>query len=168
MFFLPLTTLLFVVAAVGAPPTLPMKGFVYTSYSANGFQMANQDAANMASLGIRVVEVMATWYVENTVNATRIFQDPTKSPLDADVVRAIRAVQAAGMSVALKPHIDSLDGVWRAEIGTQFKNASQWDDFFSNYTAFITVGGGPVLETAHRRLRQGQHACFLCYRWASH
>ena len=123
-------------AAVSASP---MRGFVYTSYSAGGF---STDASALslrqaAATGVRVIELMATYYVDNTVNATRISADAAASPTDADIARALADASAANLQVAFKPHIDSRDGVWRANIGTGFVSEAQWADFFSNYTTFL-------------------------------
>jgi hypothetical protein len=133
-------------AAAPAPAAPPnkLKGFVLTSYAAGGYSGPGTAAvvAEMAAAGVEVVEVMFTWYVDNVVNATAVAPHPPGSPTDADVVAAIDAVASAGLTVALKPHIDSLDGVWRAFIGTQYTSEAQWAAFFSNYTAFITHAAG--------------------------
>lgn len=117
----------------------PMRGFVYTSYAAGGYSSAASAASlrEAAATGVRVIELMATYYVANAVNATRIAADAAASPTDADIARALGDAAAAGLRVAFKPHIDSLDGVWRANIGTGFTSAAQWADFFANYTAFV-------------------------------
>ena len=121
------------------PPPTGMKGFVLSSYN-EGDYSSNASRASIfkaAATGVRVVEIMSTWFVDNVVNSTRVYPVPQRSPSDADVYAAIRNAHDAGMTVALKPHIDSLDGVWRANIGTQYTSEAQWVDFWSNYTAFI-------------------------------
>lgn len=125
------------IAAAAAEP--PMRGFVYTSYASGGFSSnaSTTSLLEVAATGVRVVEIMATYYVANSVNATKITPNPN-SPTDADVVRAIHDAHAAGLAVALKPHIDSDDGVWRANIGTRFTSEAQWTDWFANYTSFLT------------------------------
>ena len=79
---------------------------------------------------------MWTYYVANSVNATRIFAAPN-SPTDADVLHAVASARARGLAVAMKLQIDCEDGVWRANIGTLFTSEEQWADWFSNYTAAI-------------------------------
>lgn len=79
---------------------------------------------------------MFTYYVANTMNDTDI-RPTSSSPTDSDILKAISDAHAAGMSVALKPHIDSLDGVWRANIGTHFTTEEQWSQWFTSYTAFM-------------------------------
>jgi hypothetical protein len=114
-------------------------GFVLTSYSEGGYSTpaAAQAVANAAATNIKVVEIMATWYVENVVNSTTISSRASLSPSDADVLAAIDNAHRNGMQVALKPHIDSLDGMWRANIGTHFSTDAQWSAFFESYTAFL-------------------------------
>jgi len=117
------------------------QGFSYVTYSAGSFSQpsSTKSLSLMASpsVGIRAVEIMATYFVANSANATAIH--PTaSSPTDADVAAAIRDALAAGLTPVLKPHIDCLDGVWRANIGTKFTTEAQWTAWFSNYTAFIT------------------------------
>lgn len=118
---------------------VPFHGFVYTSYSAGGFSKnaSTVSLQEVAATGVRVIELMATYYVANTVNATLISPDAVASPTDADVRRALTDAKLAGLAVAMKPHIDSHDGIWRANIGTAFTTESQWASWFSNYTAFI-------------------------------
>jgi hypothetical protein len=65
------------------------------------------------------VEIMMTQYVD-TIADTLIHPVAPKTPTDDAVRHAIATAQAAGMAVALKPHVDSLDGVWRGEIGTKY------------------------------------------------
>lgn len=115
------------------------EGFVLTSYRKGEYVQSStaQVAAQMAQTGVRAVEVMFTYYVQNSVNSTQIFADPEQSPSDDDVLNAIAQVHKAGMAVTMKPHIDCKDGVWRANIGTKFTSAQQWSDWFANYTAFV-------------------------------
>ncbi len=117
------------------------EGFCYTAY-APGVYSQNSSAAALSlmaspAVGVRAVQIMATYYVANSVNSTAIFAGGN-SPTDADVVAAIRGALAAGLAPVLKPHIDCLDGVWRANIGTGFTSEAQWAAWFGNYTAFIT------------------------------
>ena len=115
-----------------------MRGFVLTTYSPGAYSApaASEALAEMAGTGVRVVELMATWYVANSVNATSVAPSRA-SPTDADVLSALASAARAGLAVALKPHIDCEDGVWRANIGTAFTSEAQWRDFFASYTAFL-------------------------------
>jgi hypothetical protein len=79
---------------------------------------------------------MFTYYVSNSVNATRIFA-ARNSPSDADVLHALASARARGLAVAIKLQIDCKDGIWRANIGTHFTEEQQWADWFGNYTAAL-------------------------------
>jgi hypothetical protein len=120
-----------------APPKF--KGYVYFTYQAGAYSssQSTRSLAALAALGVDTVEIGVTYYVANSVNATLIQPIPGKSPSDSDVLKAIADAKSLGMQVALKPHIDCLDSVWRAEIGTGFTSEAQWADWFGNYTAFI-------------------------------
>ena len=128
-------------AGESAPPSsapLFRAGFAYTTYAA-GTYSSNASAAALrllAATGVQSVEIMVTYFVANSVNATRIFADAS-SPTDADMVAVLRDARAAGLTPILKPHIDCKDGVWRANIGTQFATEQQWVEWFGNYTQFI-------------------------------
>ena len=54
------------------------------------------------------------------------------SPTDAAVVSAIKAAQAQGLTVSLKPQVDSLDGVFRGTFAPT--NPTAW---FASYQTFI-------------------------------
>ena len=130
-------------SAVAVPPF--RQGFSYTTYSSGTFsEPSSAHALSLLaspSVGVRSVEIMATYFVDNSVNSTAIH--PTaSSPTDADVGAAIRDALAAGLTPVLKPHIDCLDGVWRANIGTKFTTEAQWAAWFGNYTTFITHFAG--------------------------
>lgn len=90
-----------------------MRGFVYSSWAANGYSTNASDAIvlQMPTLGIQVIELMWTFYVDNSVNATDV-HPTSNTPTDDALRHAVAAAHAAGMSVAFKPHVDCLDGVW--------------------------------------------------------
>ena len=117
----------------------PIAGFTYTSYSAGGYSTnaSRVSLGEVAATGVRVIELMATWYVDNVTNATTVYADARASPTDADVLRAAADAAEAGLAVAWKPHIDSKDGVWRANIGTAFTTEAQWEEWFDSYTSFL-------------------------------
>ncbi len=117
----------------------PLKGFVYTSYSAGGYSNPASDASlsEVVATGVETIEVMATYYVANSVNATLIVADPRMTPTDEDILHAIATAKSLGLRIAFKPHIDCMDGIWRANIGTHFTTEEQWSDWFSNYTSFL-------------------------------
>jgi hypothetical protein len=120
-------------------PAAPLRGFAFTSYSEGGYS-SNASAlafTRAAAAGVRVAEIMFTWFVDNVTTATTVRAVPGRSPSAADVRAAVRSARAAGMDVVFKPHVDSLDGVWRANIGTNFTAEAQWAAFFASYGAFL-------------------------------
>ena len=125
-------------AAAAATGDSRLRGFVYTSYSSGGFSANASDASldDVAATGVQIVEIMWTYYVANSVNATSIFA-ARNSPTDANVLHAIAAARARGLAVAMKLQIDCEDGVWRANIGTHFTSELQWTQWFANYTAAL-------------------------------
>jgi len=54
------------------------------------------------------------------------------TPTDADIIAGIKAAQARGLDVLLKPHVDSLDGLWRANFAPT--DTSAW---FADYKAIM-------------------------------
>lgn len=132
----------------------PLRGFAFTSYSEGGFS-TNASAlafARAAETGVRVAEIMWTWFVSNSVNSTDVHRVPGRTPSDDDVRAAVRNARAAGMDIVFKPHVDCLDGVWRANIGTHFTSEATWASWFESYSSFIdtalalaTADGLPVL-----------------------
>eukprot|EP00475_Leptophrys_vorax_P005517 TRINITY_DN1332_c0_g1_i1.p1 TRINITY_DN1332_c0_g1~~TRINITY_DN1332_c0_g1_i1.p1 ORF type:complete len:351 (-),score=95.60 TRINITY_DN1332_c0_g1_i1:471-1523(-) len=144
-----------------------MKGYCLTSYSAEGYLSEESDAgiANLKSIGVEFVEVMATWYTDNSVNATEVKPLENKSPTKEAIVHAINTAKSLGLKIVMKPHIDPNDGQWRAYIGTHFTTDQQWQDFFASYTNYMLwwidivneVGGvdgfdvGTELDGTHAR-----------------
>jgi hypothetical protein len=116
----------------------PLRGFVYTSYSATGYLQPASDATipELVQSGVQVVELMHTRYVANSVNATQIYA-AQNSPTDAAILHALGQLKKNGLRIAFKPHIDCADGIWRANIGVHFTTEAQWAAWFSNYTAFL-------------------------------
>ena len=121
------------VAAAG-----PIKGFVLTSYTPNGYDSDASDRSltEMRALGVESVAIMFTWYMAS-ITVTDILPDPLRTPTDTSIVRAIKKAQSLGMSVAYKPHIDLADDSWRAAIGLAYTTEAQWTAFFASYTAFL-------------------------------
>ncbi len=115
-----------------------LNGFVLTTYTPGAYSAPAAGVAlqEMAATNVRIVQIMSTWFVSNSVNATTVAPS-SSSPSDADVLSAIASARSAGLAVALKPHIDCQDGVWRANIGTGFTTEAQWAAFFASYTAYL-------------------------------
>jgi hypothetical protein len=119
-------------------------GMDYISYEADEYLETPQGPTGTADLretGANYTAVMATWYVQ-TYDSTSIAPD-SSSPTDAAVVAAIQNLQAQGITVTLKPHVDSLDGIWRGDFtwptaDTTTAEQQAWlTAWFTSYQAFI-------------------------------
>ncbi len=120
-------------------------GVVYTSYQAGEYQetpQGPQGAAAIRATGANYTSVLATQYVQtytsNTIapetSSTAGYngqKDPL-SPTDAAVVTAIQNLQAQGLTVVLKPQVDSLDGIFRGDFAPT--DPATW---FASYQTFI-------------------------------
>jgi len=139
---------LIVAGCAGAALAQSQSGFTYngldfTSYSANEYLNNSGNAATtMRATGANYAAVVATQYVQ-TSTSNAIAPETTSSPgynssadplspTDAAVVSAIQALQAKGLTVSLKPHVDSLDGVFRGNFAPT--NVAAW---FASYQTFI-------------------------------
>src|SRR3954454_19453388 len=69
----------------------------------------------LAGIGGKDAAILTTWYM-NTGTSSNIVDDPSRTPTDAGVRSAIEQAKAAGMRVILKPHVDVLDGTFRASV----------------------------------------------------
>ena len=83
------------------------------------------------------VNLIVTWYQEDR-NTTEIKPDLEKTPLDVNLMSAIRKAQRLGAHVMLTPHVDlkyHTTGSWRGEIG--YTDDVKWDEWFASYETFI-------------------------------
>ena len=120
-------------------------GNVYVSYQAGEYQQTPagpQGAAAMRATGANYGSVMVTQYVQ-TYTSNTIAPETTsspgfdnsidpQSPTDAAVVAAIQNLQAQGLTVFLKPQVDSLDGTYRGAFAPT--DPAAW---FASYQTFI-------------------------------
>jgi hypothetical protein len=121
-------------------------GFTYNgmdliSYSQGEYLSSGEAAQTIRATGANYTAVMATWYVQ-TYTSTSIAPS-SYSPSDAAIVTAIRNLQAQGITVTLKPHVDSIDGTWRGDFtwpasATTTAEQQAWlTDWFTSYESFI-------------------------------
>jgi hypothetical protein len=115
----------------------PMAGYVYTTWDPSNYNSSQSQSSitALAAMGVTHLEIIVTQYVVNT-NQTLV-RPAASTPSDASIAAAAAFARAAGLEVILKPHVDSLDGVFRGEIGLHYTTDAQWNDWWSNYTAFI-------------------------------
>jgi hypothetical protein len=128
-------------------------GMAYASYWYNEYQYTPQGPAGtaaMAAAGVDYATVLVTQYVTGPTDTT-IAPETTSSPgypgypttpTDDAVVAAITNLQAQGIKVALKPHVDSLEGTWRGEFAPPSSDtpaeATAWADaWFASYQTFV-------------------------------
>ncbi|MGA7343560.1 MAG: hypothetical protein WBE72_19050 [Terracidiphilus sp.] len=119
-------------------------GMDYISYSQNEYLENPQgpdSAAALRATGANYTAVMATWYVQ-TYTSTSI-APASYSPSDDAVIAAIQNLQAQGITVTLKPHVDSMDGIWRGDFtwpssDTTTAEQQAWlTAWFTSYESFI-------------------------------
>jgi hypothetical protein len=116
-------------------------GIAYTSYWFNEYGngedppvatgVATDSLKRLAATGANYASLLATQYVQ-TSTSTTIAPVVDKTPLDDQVVFAVQNIHNQGLNVVFKPHVDSLDNVWRGQLAPT--NISDW---FSSYQSFI-------------------------------
>ena len=127
-----------VAAAMAATPPVDAqfseRGINLTGYTPDVFPSAT--AANqldaIAATGATTVSIVITWYQQDKTS-NDVQPDGAKSATD-DGVRTLAAAAASrGLTVALKPHVDVLDGTFRGEIAPS--DPAAW---MRSYTGFVT------------------------------
>ena len=119
-------------------------GIVYTSYQANEYlqtPQGPQGTAGLRATGATYSSVLATQYIQTSTSNT-IAPETTSSPgytssdaltpTDAAVTGAIQNLQAQGLTVVMKPQVDSLDGVFRGSFAPS--SPAAW---FASYQTFL-------------------------------
>ena len=81
--------------------------------------------------GTSIVALTPTSYMANAT-ATEIEPDPAKTPTDESVLAVASRAHELGLEVAIKPHVDVLDGTFRGEIRPG--DASAW---FASYGSLV-------------------------------
>jgi hypothetical protein len=79
-------------------------GMDYIDYSQSDYLNSTEAAQTIRATNANYTAVMATWYVANCTSNT--IAAGSTSPSDNAVVAAIQALQAEGITVSLKPHVD--------------------------------------------------------------
>ena len=120
-------------------------GVVYTSYQANEYLETPQGPQGTAAIhatGANYTSVVVTQYMQTSTSNVIAPETPSTpgynssadplSPTDDAVVAAIQNLQAQGLTVVLKPQVDSIDGVFRGNFAPS--NPTAW---FASYQTFI-------------------------------
>ncbi len=127
-----------VAAAMAATPPVSAqfsdRGVNLTGYQPDVFPSptAAGQLDAIAATGATTVSIVITWYEQNKTS-NDVQPDGAKSATD-DGVRTLAAAAASrGLTVALKPHVDVLDGTFRGEIAPS--DPAAW---MRSYTGFVT------------------------------
>ncbi len=106
------------------------KGFTLATWSENELYNSGPALQQLADSGANSVTYAVNWYTPHQYS-TDIFRT-SATATDASLIWSIQKARSLGLTVWLKPHLDSQDGVWRASI-----NPSNADLWFRNYTTLI-------------------------------
>lgn len=127
-----------------------IQGYNFTGYATDvfGTQTAAKELTLLASSGVNSVAIVPNYYMD-TINSSSVFAGET-TPTDADVIAGIKAAQAAGLDVLLKPHVDPLDGIWRAYL--EPGDPAAW---FASYKAMLVNYAGIAQQTGLKTMSIG-------------
>lgn len=91
-----------------------VQGYNYTGYGTEvyGTEESETQLAEIRKTGANAVAIIPEFYQDHLHSSTLARTDIT--PTDADLTAGIKAAQARGLDVLLNPHIDTMDGQWRA------------------------------------------------------
>ncbi len=118
--------------------TIFQKGMSYATYAnmtrdAFSTAQSNESLRRMNLAGAEWVAINVVWFQEK-YTSTRIYGDPTKTPTNESVAKAVEAAHNQGMKIMLKPMIDLSNETdpdpWRGRI----QPSPLW---FQNYVNFI-------------------------------
>ncbi len=96
-----------------------------------GYPAGSDARRALAGTGAGWAGLLVTWYMDTRSSST-IAPHPDQSNDDDVVRRAIDEMHALGLKVMLKPHVDVVDGTWRAQITPT--DPGRW---FESYSAFL-------------------------------
>lgn len=151
--------------AVTAQASVPSVAWRYsganlTSSTPHDFaQPASRSALDaLRSTGSGTVAIVVTWYMPSpTSNA--IAREPTRSPTDEAIRTAIAEASAKGFAVAVKPHVNVLDGSFRGEIRPT--DPSRWfdayHDFIIHYAEMAQAEGARLYEVGTELTSMQRH-----------
>jgi len=122
--------------ATDGEPRLPERwerGANLTAFLPDAYGSATAERAllTLRATGADLVALTPTHYME-TAGSGEVIADPAKTPTDASVLRAARRARSLGFAVAIKPHVDVLDGTFRGEIQPLDREA-----WFASYLSIV-------------------------------
>lgn len=142
-------------AATATAPVVPPvdagwseRGMNVTAYQPQVFasDAAGAQLDAIKTTGTTQIGIVVTWYQPNrTANA--VAPDPAKSATDDDVRALASAAKARGMTIALKPQVDVLDGTFRGDIAPSDPSAwmRSYGDFVNHIADLATETGATTL-----------------------
>jgi len=99
------------------PPEQRARGVTLSDWTADGYRSPGCSLAldEIAAAGATSVALIVTWYQDDPAT---VFVSPVngRTPTDAALSQAVVGARQRGLSVTVKPHVDVLDGTWRANI----------------------------------------------------
>ncbi len=119
-----------------------IKGFTYGYDGKRGDYRTPEAGLSMdrlAALGGNWAALAFT-VCQDTYHSTQIRPDYRYTVTDADVRAAAEGLHARGLKVCMKPIVNCLDGVWRANIDfpeREWGSGDYWREWFDSYTAFL-------------------------------
>ncbi len=115
------------------PPAGAIRGIHLVDWTASGYGSgeAKTSISAIESTGANLLTLVITAYQESPGTSSIILDDPRTASRDA-VAEAVFHAQTLGLDVALKPHVDLIDGTWRGNIVPA--DPAAW---FDDYEAFI-------------------------------
>jgi len=104
------------IAHAAGPVPWQYKGFTIAAYSQDELGSSNTAASlqQLSHTGANSVTFVVTWY-QDSVYSSSIYRTQNTAS-DASLTTAIGEAKALGLKVIIKPHVDSIDGNWRAHI----------------------------------------------------
>jgi hypothetical protein len=107
-----------------------VQGFNYTGYGTDvyGTGMSRQQLSEIRQTGANSIAIIPEYY-QATIHSN-VLAPTNITPDDADLIAGIRAAHARGIDVLLNPHMDTLDGKWRA-----YLDPTDPDKWFASYKA---------------------------------
>lgn len=132
-------------AHAASPLGWEYKGFTMAPYSQDELGSSNTATTlqQLARAGANAVTFAVSWYTDNVYSANIYRTGNTAS--DASLITAMQEARSLGLKIMVKPHVDSLDGQWRAHIHpcsvTNAEPCPAANDlastWFANYTAIV-------------------------------
>jgi hypothetical protein len=122
----------------GIDGVFAIRGISYPSFHNGKYASAesSESLAELAKTGANYVAIVVTRFSKTLTDATFSVTEGTEA--DANVAKAVADAHGLGLSVLLKPHVDSADGKPRAryapaDIDAWFRN---YEEFLLHYATF--------------------------------